>query len=99
MRKKALILSVLFLLFLSLSYTYSAFNSSITGIISFNIKDWAFKVNIDNSTKYEDGYKLHLTGTSGSFNVNINTVGGSKYVDYSIELIGDSYIKYYKDIN
>ena len=99
MRKKALILSVLFLLFLSLSYTYSAFNSSITGIISFNIKDWVFKVNIDNSTKYEDGYKLHLTGTSGSFNVNINTVGGSKYVDYSIELIGDSSIKYYTDSN
>ena len=99
MRKKALILSVLFLLFLSLSYTYSAFNSSITGIISFNTKDWAFKVNIDNSTKYEDGYKLHLTGTSGSFNVNINTVGGSKYVDYSIELIGDSSIKYYTDSN
>ena len=99
MRKKALILSVLFLLFLSLSYTYSAFNSSITGIISFNIKDWVFKVNIDNSTKYEDGYKLHLTGASGSFNVNINTVGGSKYVDYSIELIGDSSIKYYTDSN
>ena len=99
MRKKTLILSVLFLLFLSLSYTYSAFNSSITGIISFNIKDWVFKVNIDNSTKYEDGYKLHLTGASGSFNVNINTVGGSKYVDYSIELIGDSSIKYYTDSN
>ena len=97
MRKKALILSVLFLLFLSLSYTYSAFNSSITGIISFNIKDWVFKVNIDNSTKYEDGYKLHLTGTSGSFNININTVGGSKNADYSIELIGDSSIKYYTD--
>ena len=97
MRKKFLILSILFLLFFTLSYTYSAFNSSIAGNISGNIKDWVFKVSIDNSTKYEDGYKLNLTGTSGSFNVNINTIDGSKNADYSIELIGDSSIKYYTD--
>ena len=95
MRKKFLIFSIVCLLFCTLSYTYSSFKNTIAGNISGNIKDWVFKVSIDNSTKYEDGYKLHLTGTSGSFNVNINTVGGSKNADYSIELIGDSSIKYY----
>ena len=97
MRKKFLIFSIVCLLFCTLSYTYSSFKNTIVGNISGNIKDWVFKVNIDNSTKYEDGYKLHLTGTSGSFNININTVGGSKKADYSIELIGDSSIKYYTD--
>ena len=97
MRKKFLIFSIVCLLFCTLSYTYSSFKNTIVGNISGNIKDWVFKVSIDNSTKYEDGYKLHLTGTSGSFNVNINTVGGSKNADYSIELIGDSSIKYYTD--
>ena len=99
MRKKFLIFSIVCLLFCTLSYTYSSFKNTIAGNISGNIKDWVFKVSIDNSTKYEDGYKLHLTGTSGSFNININTVGGSKNADYSIELIGDSSIKYYTDSN
>ena len=99
MRKKFLIFSIVCLLFWTLSYTYSSFKNTIVGNISGNIKDWVFKVSIDNSTKYEDGYKLHLTGTSGSFNVNINTVGGTKNADYSIELIGDSSIKYYTDSN
>ena len=99
MRKKFLIFSIVCLLFCTLSYTYSSFKNTIVGNISGNIKDWVFKVSIDNSTKYEDGYKLHLTGTSGSFNININTVGGSKNADYSIELIGDSSIKYYTDSN
>ena len=99
MRKKFLIFSIVCLLFCTLSYTYSSFKNTIVGNISGNIKDWVFKVSIDNSTKYEDGYKLHLTGTSGSFNVNINTVGGSKDADYSIELIGDSSIEYYTDSN
>ena len=99
MRKKFLIFSIVCLLFCTLSYTYSSFKNSIKGNINGNIKDWVFKVSIDNSTKYEDGYKLHLTGTSGSFNVNINTVGGSKDADYSIELIGDSSIEYYTDSN
>ena len=97
MRKKFLIFSIVCLLFCTLSYTYSSFKNSIKGNINGNIKDWVFKVSIDNSIKYEDGYKLHLTGTSGSFNVNINTVGGAKDADYSIELIGDSSIKYYTD--
>ena len=97
MRKKFLIFSIVCLLFCILSYTYSSFKNTIVGNISGNIKDWVFKVSIDNSTKYEDGYKLHLTGTNGSFNININTVGGSKNASYSIELIGDSSIKYYAD--
>ncbi len=99
MRKKFLIFSIVCLLFCTLSYTYSSFKNTIVGNISGNIKDWVFKVSIDNSTKYEDGYKLHLTGTSGSFNININTVGGASGADYSIELIGDSSIKYYTDCN
>ena len=99
MRKKFLILSIVCLLFCTLSYTYSSFKNTVVGNISGNIKDWVFKISIDNSTKYEDGYKLHLTGTSGSFNVNINTIDGSKNADYSIELIDDSSIKYYTDSN
>ena len=99
MRKKFLIFSIVCLLFCTLSYTYSSFKNTIVGNISGNIKDWVFKVSIDNSTKYEDGYKLYLTGTSGSFNININTTGGTKGADYSIELIGDSSIKYYTDSN
>ena len=97
MRKKFLIFSIVCLLFCTLSYTYSSFKNTIVGNINGNIKDWVFKDSIDNSTKYEDGYKLHLKGTNGSFNININTVGGSKGADYSIELIGDSSIKYYAD--
>ena len=97
MKKKILFLSIVFLLYLTLSYTYSSFKNTIVGNISGNIKDWVFKVSIDNSTKYEDGYKLHLTGTSGSFNIDINTTGGTKGAGYSIELIGDSSIKYYTD--
>ena len=97
MRKRVLFLSIVCLLFITLSYTYSSFKSSIVGNISGNIKDWVFKVSIDNSPVYNDGYKLHLSGASGSFNVNINTVGGTKDVDYIIELIGDSSIKFYTD--
>ena len=97
MRKRVLFLSIVCLLFCILSYTYSSFKNTIVGNISGNVKDWVFKVSIDNSPVYNDGYKLHLSGASGSFNVNINTVGGTKDVDYIIELIGDSSIKFYTD--
>ena len=97
MRKRVLFLSIVCLLFCTLSYTYSSFKNTIVGNISGNVKDWVFKVSIDNSPVYNDGYKLHLSGASGSFNVNINTVGGTKDVDYIIELIGDSSIKFYTD--
>ena len=97
MKKKFLIFSIVCLLFCTLNYTYSSFKNTIVGNINGNIKNWVFKVNIDNSTKYNDSYKLHLSGTSGSFNININTTGGVEDADYIIELIGDSSIKYYTD--
>ena len=97
MRKKVLFLSIIFLLFLTLNYTYSAFRSNIVGTINANVKDWVFKVSVDNGTIKDGGYNLHLSGTSGSFNVNINTNGSKSGADYTIELIGDSSIKFYID--
>ena len=97
MKKKVLFLSILCLLFVTLSYTYSSFNNTIVGTITANVKDWVFKVSVDNGIIEDGGYKLHLSGTSGSFNVNINTTGSKSGADYTIELIGDSSIKFYKD--
>lgn len=97
MRKKVLFLSIIFLLFLTLNYTYSAFRSNIVGTINANVKDWVFKVSVDNGIIEDGGYKLHLNGTSGSFNVNINTTNGTKNANYTIELIDDSSIKFYTD--
>ena len=97
MKKKILFLSILCLLFITLSYTYSSFNNTIVGTITANVKDWVFKVSVDNGTIKDGGYNLHLSGTSGSFNVNINTNGSKTGADYTIELIGDSSIKFYTD--
>ena len=97
MKKKILFLSILCLLFVTLSYTYSSFNNTIVGTITANVKDWVFKVSVDNGTIKDGGYNLHLSGTSGSFNVDINTTGSKSGADYTIELIGDSSIKFYKD--
>ena len=97
MKKKILFLSILCLLFVTLSYTYSSFNNTIVGTITANVKDWVFKVSVNNGTIKDGGYNLHLSGTSGSFNVNINTTGSKSGADYTIELIGDSSIKFYKD--
>ena len=99
MKKKILFLSILCLLFVTLSYTYSSFNNTIVGTITANVKDWVFKVSVDNGTIKDGGYNLHLSGTSGSFNVNINTNGSKSGADYTIELIGDSSIKFYTDSN
>ena len=97
MKKKVLFLSILCLLFVTLSYTYSSFNNTIVGTITANVKDWVFKVSVDNGTIKDGGYNLHLSGTSGSFNININTNGSKSGADYTIELIGDSSIKFYTD--
>lgn len=43
MKKNVLMLSIVCLMFLVLSYTYSAFKSEITGNLSMNTKDWVFK--------------------------------------------------------
>ena len=97
MKKKILFLSILCLLFVTLSYTYSSFNNTIVGTITANVKDWVFKVSVNNGTIKDGGYNLHLSGTSGSFNININTNGSKSGADYTIELIGDSSIKFYTD--
>ena len=97
MKKKILFLSILCLLFVTLSYTYSSFNNTIVGTITANVKDWVFKVSVNNGTIKDGGYNLHLSGTSGSFNININTTGSKSGADYTIELIGDSSIKFYTD--
>ena len=97
MKKKILFLSILCLLFVTLSYTYSSFKNTIVANITANVKDWVFKVSVDNGIIEDGGYKLHLSGTSGSFNVNINTTGSKNDADYTIELIGDSSIKFYTD--
>ena len=99
MKKKVLFLSILCLLFLTLSYTYSSFNNTIVGTITANVKDWVFKVSVNNGTIKDGGYNLHLTGTSGSFTINISTLNSTKGADYTIELIGDSSIKFYEDSN
>ena len=95
MKKKILFLSILCLLFVTLSYTYSSFKNTIVANITANVKDWVFKVSVDNGIIEDGGYKLHLSGTSGSFNVNINTTGSKKDADYTIELIGNNKIKFY----
>ncbi len=97
MKKQFLYFSIVFLLFFTVSYTYSAFKSSISANITANVKDWVFKVSVNNGTIKDGGYNLHLSGTSGSFNVNINTTGSKSGADYTIELIGDSSIKFYTD--
>ena len=99
MKKKILFLSILCLLFITLSYTYSSFNNTIVGTITANVKDWVFKVSVNNGTIKDGGYNLHLTGTSGSFTINISTLNSTKGADYTIELIGDSSIKFYEDSN
>ena len=97
MKKKILFLSILCLLFVTLSYTYSSFKNTIVANITANVKNWVFKVSVNNGTIKDGGYNLHLSGTSGSFNVNINTTGSKSGADYTIELISDSSIKFYTD--
>ncbi len=99
MKKQILSFAIIFLLFFTISYTHSMFENSVGGNITANIKEWLFNVNVNNAVIENDSYKLHLTGTSGSFTINLSTVNGSKDASYSIELIGDSSIKFYKDSN
>ena len=97
MKKEIFYLTMMFLLFFTVSYTYSIFKNTIVGSLTANINNWSFKANVTNGVVYNDGYKVKLNGTSGTINVNLNTIGGNKTVDYSIELIGDNSIKYYED--
>ncbi len=99
MKKEFFYLTMMFLLFFIISYTYSVFKNTIDGNVTANIKDWSFNVNVNNAVVENDSYKLHLTGTSGSFTINLSTLNNTKGADYTIELIGDSSIKFYKDSN
>ena len=100
MRKKFLVLTVVCLLFGLLSYTYSAFNSSIIGNLSATTNNWRFKVNVNGGSVYDDSYKLAINSNQGSIVVNLDTTGGSQNVDYEINLLKQnlsSNIKFYTD--
>lgn len=90
MQKKFLILSMLFLLFVTLNYTYSSFSSTIVGNISGNVKDWIFKVNVNGGTEENDYFKVPISSSTGSFIVNLNTTNSTKDSDYNIEFVSNS---------
>lgn len=46
-----------------------------------NTKDWVLKVGVENGSIINDSYKIHLSGTSGSFNINVNAIGSAKNAD------------------
>ena len=90
MQKKFLILSMLFLLFVTLNYTYSSFSSTIVGNISGNVKDWIFKVNVNGGTEENDYFKVPISSSTGSFIVNLNTTNSTKDSDYNIEFVSNN---------
>lgn len=90
MRKKILILSMLFLLFGTLNYTYSSFKNTIVGNISGNVKDWSFKVNVNGGTKENDYFKVPISSSTGSFIVNLSTTNSTKGSDYNIEFVSNN---------
>ena len=90
MQKKILILSMLFLLFVTLNYTYSSFSSTIVGNISGNVKDWIFKVNVNGGTEENDYFKVPISSSTGSFIVNLNTTNSTKDSDYNIEFVSNN---------
>ena len=90
MQKKFLILSMLFLLFVTLNYTYSSFSSTIVGSISGNVKDWIFKVNVNGGTEENDYFKVPISSSTGSFIVNLNTINSTKDSDYNIEFVSNN---------
>ena len=100
MKKRALIFSLLFLLFYTLNYTYSSFKNTIVGDISATTNEWSFKATIAGSTKENDYYKIPVSTSSGSFVINVDTTSSNKNADYSIIISGDglpSDIKFYSD--
>ncbi len=97
MKKEILYLTIMFLLFFIVSYTYSIFKNTIVGSLTANVNNWSFKANVTNGVVYNDGYKVKLNGTSGTISVNLNTIGSSNNVGFIIELPNDESIKYYED--
>ena len=84
--KKVMYFSILCLLFVTVSYTYSAFTNKIVGNIVGTSNNWVFKANVPTGIKENDYFKTPISGTSGSFNVAIDTTGSTKKAEYSIEL-------------
>lgn len=84
--KKVMYFSILCLLFATVSYTYSAFTNKIVGNIVGTSNNWVFKANVPTGIKENDYFKTPISGTSGSFNVAIDTTGSTKKAEYSIEL-------------
>lgn len=64
MRKKFFVLTVVCLLFGLLSYTYSAFNSSVIGNLSATTNNWRFKVNVNGGSVYDDSYKFAINSNN-----------------------------------
>ena len=86
MKKKVLVLSILCLLFLTVSYTYSAFRNTIEGNISATSSKWNFKMSISSGTKEDGYYKVPITSKSGSFYIDLDSTGSLYVTSYSIEL-------------
>ena len=100
MMKKVLYFSVLCLLFVTISYTYSAFTNKIVGNIVATSNNWSFKVNVENGSIENDCYKVPVTSSSGQVNIILNTSSSNNGAEYTIELTGynlPSDITYYKD--
>ena len=87
-------------MFLTISYTYSVFSNKIVGNITATKNDWNYSFNVTGGTVENDYYKVSLSGTSGSFNVVLDSTGYSDYISYSIKLDESnlsSDVKFYKD--
>ena len=100
MMKKVLYFSVLCLLFVTISYTYSSFTNKIVGNIVATSNNWSFKVNVENGSIENDYYKVPITSSSGQVNITLNTSSSNNGAEYTIELTGynlPSDIAYYKD--
>ncbi len=85
-KKNLLLFSIVCLMLFTISYTYSVFSNKIVGNISATSGDWRFVFNVTGGTVENDYYKLSLSGTSGSFNVVLDSTGYSDYISYSIKL-------------
>ena len=98
--KKVMYFSISCLLFVTISYTYSAFTNKIVGNIVGTSNNWVFKANVPTGTKENDYFKVPVSGTSGSFNVTIDTTGSTKKAEYSIVLDRNTLpddLKFYTD--
>ena len=87
-RKKLLMISIICLMLVSIKYTYSKFSNNIVGNIVGTSNNWSFKVNVENGSIENDGYKVPITNSNGQVNITLNTNGNSKSTEYNIELSG-----------